>query len=277
MDSFLKQLSRALFTNFETSVQQLLTSSGRFHKARVCACCDCFLDCDENGIVSLQSLIKMSSKCKGDPGVPQELRRYYTVPNLPELDELLLSPRSTFLLNLDGLLYCTECLSSIKGSHLPRFAIANNKTIGEAPQCLENLNPVELALISKSRIAKHVFQYYGGAHESIEGWHTFYQADVNQLSNVLNRLGMAGVGNSIATILVGPFTTSQRLKVNKESILRRNWVRTALQWLSDNNIHYNDVNVDGNIDDSVINIDTSGPDQPSQCSCVEMNYEYTGE
>ena len=107
---------------------------------------------------------------------------------------------------------------------MPRFAIANNKTIGEAPPCIENVNPVELALISKSRIDKHVFQYYGGAHESIKGWHTFYQADVNQLSNVLNCLGTAGVGNSIATSLVGPFTTSQRLKVKKVSNKRRNRV-----------------------------------------------------
>ena len=96
MASFQQHPSRELFTNFETSVQQLLISSARFHKARVCASCYCFLECDENDIVPLESLIKMTSKFKGDPGVPQELRRYYTVPNLPELDGLLMSPRSTF-------------------------------------------------------------------------------------------------------------------------------------------------------------------------------------
>jgi hypothetical protein len=147
---------------------------------------------------------------------------------------------------------------SLKCGRLPKFAIANDKTIGEPPPFLQLLNPVELALISKSRVDKRIFQYYGGAHESIKGWHTFYQGDVNQFSGVLNRLISAGVGNSIATILIGPFTNLQRVKVKEQSVVRTECIRNALQWLKLHNIHYDDVNIDFDIADNVICIDRSG-------------------
>ena len=83
---------------------------------------------------------------------------------------------------------CNECYSSIQSRRLPLFAIANGKTIGEAPTCLSSLNPVELALISKARVDRHIFHFYSGAHQSIRGWHTMYSSDVNQMNAVKNRL-----------------------------------------------------------------------------------------
>ena len=54
----------------------------------------------------------------------------------------------------------------MKGA-LQMFAIANDNTIGEAPECLTSMNPVELGLISKARTDRHIFQYYGGTHQSM--------------------------------------------------------------------------------------------------------------
>ena len=128
----------------------------------------------------------MKKLFKGPSGIPTELQDYYTAHSCHELKNLLLSPREVFCVHSKSFLGCNNCVSSIKCGKLPKFAIANNKTIGEAPRELSSLNLVELALISWSRIDKHVFQYYGGAHQSIKGWHTFYQNDVNHLKGVLN-------------------------------------------------------------------------------------------
>ena len=135
------------------------------------------------------------------------------------------------------------------------FAIANDKTIGEAPECLASLNPVELALISKARTDKHIFQYYGGAHQSIKGWHTFYTSDLNQLSAVVNRLESSSNFVSIATLLVRPFTSEQRMKVKEQSEVRLPFIKNALRWLSRNNIHYSDVDINAQFADKVICID----------------------
>ena len=107
---------------------------------------------------------------KETPRVPLYLREYYNVPDCPDLSQLPLSPRAHLVLELSknesGYLSCNECFDPIQNERrLPMFAIANDKTIGEAPECLASLNPVELALTSKARTDKHIFQYYGGAHQ----------------------------------------------------------------------------------------------------------------
>ena len=49
-----------------------------------------------------------------------------------------------------------------------------------------------------------------------------------------------------------------------------------LEWLCAYNIHYADINIDAELAKEEICIDSSGPDQESQCSRVEQKYEYTG-
>jgi hypothetical protein len=44
----------------------------------------------------------------------------------------------------------------------------------------------------------------------------------------------------------------------------------------ENNIHYDDIDLDASIDDNVINIDSYGSYQDSKCSRVESKFEYTG-
>jgi hypothetical protein len=277
MPHFMERPSSALDLQFESSVNDLTVNDGNSMKPRVCVVCDCFLESHESNTISLDALKGMRNHFQGPPGVPPELHKYYTAPLCNKLRKLLLSPRGTFCVCTKSFLGCNDCVSSIKRQELPKFAIANDKTIGEAPPCLATLNPVELALISKSRVDKHIFQYYGGAHKSIKGWHTFYQNDVNQFSAVLNRPEVATTGNSIATILVGPFTSGQKSKIKERSLVRRMIVRQALSWLSANNIFYVDIDIDAQISNEVICIDKSGSDCESECPSVELKYEYTGK
>jgi hypothetical protein len=167
-------------------------------KARVCVCSDCFLDCFEHNVISEKKLRKAKSLLPRE-GVFEELKEYYTVPNCLLLKELVLSPCACYIESAigdqSGYLTCDSCISSLEGGKLPVFAIAKYKTIGDAPLCLSRLNPVEIALIGKkARTDKHVFQYFGGAHMSMKGWHTMYKTDLNQLSGALNEIEGAGDG-----------------------------------------------------------------------------------
>ncbi len=147
-------------------------------------------------------------------------------------------------------------MSSIKRQEFTKFAIANDKTIGGAPLCLATLNPVELALISKSQIDKHVFQYNSGAHKSIKGWHMFYQNDVNQVSGVLNWPVVAIIGNCIATVCVGPFTTDQKSKNFEHAVVRKRLVQISLSWSSLSNMFYVYIDINAQIGNDVIHIDS---------------------
>ena len=145
----------------------------------------------EHTILLVSNLEMVHNLLKGGSDVLLCLRVYYIAPDCHAgLQQMLLLPHSIYVkgneTNQSGYLTCNECNSSIQSKRLLLFAIANGNTIGEAPPCLSSLNPVELALISKARVDKHVFQFYGGAHQSIRGWHTLYSSDVNQLSAVMN-------------------------------------------------------------------------------------------
>ena len=69
-------------------------------KAKVCLCCDCYLSPDEKKVFSIDKLKKAKVKAllKGTPGAPLYLHEYYTVPDCPDLSQLLLSPRANLVL-----------------------------------------------------------------------------------------------------------------------------------------------------------------------------------
>ena len=67
--------------------------------------------------------------------------------------------------------------------------------IGTAPKCIEALNDVELAMLSKGRCEKHIFSYSAGAHSQIRGFHTIYQNDVEHSNAVLNYMEQRSANN----------------------------------------------------------------------------------
>ena len=74
-----------------------------------------------------------------------------------------------------------------KERKLPKYAIANGLFIGSAPKVLQDLNPVELAMISPIRVLKRILSFRAGAHKSIKGMHTMvFNNDVAHTYRVLN-------------------------------------------------------------------------------------------
>ena len=101
-----------------------------------------------------------------------------------------------------------------------------------------------------------------------------YASDINQLNAVMNQLENSGDDNAIATVLLGPFTSEQRLKVKQQSQVRRSYIGEALEWLQENNAHTSDIDIHAQLQ-NVICIDTSGQDVKSGYSRVETNFEFT--
>ena len=138
---------------------------------------------------------------------------------------------------------CAECktglkLSSLQNGKLPKFAIANSLPIGCAPDCLENLNEVELALVSQARMRGHLFTFWGGCHKSIKGWHSFYDVNPSHSSGVLQQVSQLTQSGNIGVVLNGPFTQQQKQKVLQKVNVNITNVVKAFNWLQANNILY---------------------------------------
>ena len=141
---------------------------------------------------------------------------------------------------------CSECkggctAKTLMKGELPRFTIANGMVVGEAPECLRQLNEIELALVSQACFGGHLFAYWGGCHRSIKGWHSFYEVDAGHATSVVDRVGKITECNNIAVVLCGPFTPRQKERVMKKIQVNVSWVLEAFEWLKENNILYKDL------------------------------------
>ena len=87
------------------------------------------------------------------------------------LDKMILSPRSygRVVGKKKELGCCVECKNGIRcmtrkdrdNTGPPKHAVVNGLMIGAPPKVLQNLNEVELAMISLARSEKHIFSYSG--------------------------------------------------------------------------------------------------------------------
>jgi hypothetical protein len=231
----------------------VVSKNGTLH-GRTCIICDGLIKYNDWHLVSLATFVKYVPYLRGNPQVPPSIRRFYAFSagnaraNIL-LKPALLSPRSQIVYKTNSnkakehVMCCAECKSGLnmkclKDGKLPRFAIANGWTIGDAPECLKCLNEIELALISKARLRGHLFTYWGGCHRSIKGWHTFFDTNPYYTAAVLNNVSTLTSSDDIGVVLCGPFTPQQ-----KDQVLRKiqvNIPRTlaAFEWLKQNNLQY---------------------------------------
>ena len=133
-------------------------------------------------------------------------QKHFTGNQYNWLNEMILSPRSygsdpVKTMGKEKLGCCMQCKSALKNMksrtnqncHPCKYAIANGLMIGSAPQCMEMLNDVELALLSKARCEKHIFSYTAGAHSQIKGFHTIYRNDVQHSNAILNYMAQTSI------------------------------------------------------------------------------------
>jgi hypothetical protein len=233
-------------------------SDGQIH-SRVCVFCDRLVGLERVSHYTTGKQIKRAAKrvkclVKPEVGVPypQLLLDQYGIEDnteeKPNLRNILLSPRS-ILVPGKGYVTCCQCHDSAVGDDknkkpsLPPFAIARGYVIGLAPVEITRLNAFELAVISPVRAVANVFTFYGGCHEVVRGWHTFYQANVGHAVGTFTALDKFKIRNTVSVVLCGPFTKEQRALVMRKMSLNREHCRKAFDWLKKNNIHFKDIEI----------------------------------
>ena len=180
---------------------------------------------------------------------PEPLLNSYTAPH-PRLTRFVLSPLTRINQAEGEVLVCNDCRLTMEASVAkkvkridvkpPKQAIANGYLIGDPPPELACLNQVELALISRVRIYCQSWVFFGGCHQQIKGWHTFFKN--RSSSNIANieQLQLCGLKGILLVVLCGPFTSTQKALTLKQVKVNPERVITAYKWLKANNYHYKD-------------------------------------
>ena len=162
------------------------------------------------------------------------------------LKHFVLSP-ATYINDKEQVLICKPCYSELllsakkkdpNSRHPPKQAIANGYVIGNAPVELTCLNEVELSLVSRVRIYCQSWIFYGGCHQHVKGWHTFFKnRNTENVANLTN-LSESGMTGMILVVLCGPFTTTQKAMALKKTAVNPGKVINAWRWLKENNIRF---------------------------------------
>ena len=180
---------------------------------------------------------------------PPSLIDQYTADD-SRLSNYLLSPRTIIDKNAvgkDSVLVCTECSATLeknstrKNARLfvsPEKAIWRGRLVGEAPDCIKDLNPAELALLSPNRVVTHAITMYANHHDGMYGWHTMFENKVENNFRDLNHLIESGMNGEIVCVLCGPFTKTQNALLRKSMTVRVDKMKAAFEWLQKNNGYF---------------------------------------
>lgn len=221
----------------------------------VCAVCDSMSkEANDWESVDLESFICFAKRCSLSKralaskysGYPQELVDYYTASGFPSLNEFVLSPRSLVDDVNDTIIVCKECCDHLekhtkRNSNPPKNSIINGYLIGSAPSLLSELNEVELAIVSQVRITCQSWIFFGGCHRHIQGWHTLYKTKPAESITTLNQVAGCELKGQLVVVLTGPFTSTQVAMTKEKTMVNRQKVVAAFEWLQKNNFHYKDI------------------------------------
>jgi hypothetical protein len=166
------------------------------------------------------------------------------------LKDFVLSPE-TYVKD-DKVLVCHDCLEALrtnyKQTHLdrcrpPKQSIICGYMIGDAPEVLTCLNPVELSLITKTSTQCRSFIFFAGSHQSIKGWHTLFKGRPGENVANLKLMTKSGWKGQILVVLCGPFTDAQNKMTRDRMTVCPKKVIASWEWLKANNYRYKDIEV----------------------------------
>ena len=179
-------------------------------------------------------------------GIMKENYQFPTVPvsilsDSLWLKKLALSPRGSYGRKGTGrskwgVSCCCQCHSAVSGKKTPLYAIVNNNFFGNAPECLRELTPVELAMITPVTGHGWCFSWVGGTQKNLKGTLSFMRVDQLDIARAVTQMKVMGLTSHVVVLLTGKVTKSQRDKVTKK--IRTDKVITAVEWLVRNNVQW---------------------------------------
>jgi uncharacterized CHY-type Zn-finger protein len=219
-------------------------------KPIICSVCDSMpTEAQWSTFVDLEKFKLLLLKCKiGKKDslkyYKEEIKSQYTAKH-DELKDFILSPE-TYVNEENEVLVCKQCLLELETNAKllkarrgpPTESIINGYMIGEAPFCITQLNPVELSLITLTATQCQSWIFFGGCHQSIKGWHTFFKGKPGE--NVANMTLMTESGwkGKIIVVLCGPFTKEQHKLTIERITVDPKMVITGWNWMLRNNYRY---------------------------------------
>jgi hypothetical protein len=181
---------------------------------------------------------------------PMELRNQYTAKDV-RLQQFILSPET--LVNAQHeVLVCKECLFELRSiskqrhntrCRPPAESIIRGYMIGDAPDLLSDLNPVELSLITKTVTQCQSWIFFAGSHQAIKGWHTFFKGRPGDNIGNLMLMTKSGWKGHILVVLCGPFTSEQAMLTRTKCRVCPYKVIAAWEWLIANNYRYHGLKI----------------------------------
>jgi hypothetical protein len=95
-----------------------------------------------------------------------------------------------------------------------------------------------VSLISRIRTYVQSWVFFGGCHQHIKGWHTFFKnRSTDNVGNLL-MLTESGLKGLILVVLCGPFTETQKAFTLDQISVDPLKVIAAWRWLKANNYRY---------------------------------------
>ena len=152
---------------------------------------------------------------------------------------LLLSPRASQLINerasdsnvRKAFTGCRRCKYHLSRNQMPPYAIANNYSLGTAPDCLTELNQVELALLTPVKTYGYCFSYTGGAQKQLQGSLSYYKVKIESITRAVQSFKVSGLTDNIVVMYYGSMTSGQKQRARKLHSVRTGRVLRALEWL----------------------------------------------
>ena len=225
--------------------------------ALVCCICDILANVDETMVwIDTTMLMKYCESSKLTTSLleniyPVDLIKQYSTSCDPRLANLVLSP-STVLDKENGkVCICTKCYSHFQKQekiqacrkYPPSGAIGLGYLFGKAPSVLVDLNDVEIALLSPVRVSCQSWIYFAGSHQHIQGYHTFYHNKAAETLGTMETMLSEQMNGNLLVVLCGPFTSTQKALVLKQTQVSVTKMRAAFEWLKENNYHYKNMTI----------------------------------
>jgi hypothetical protein len=249
------------------------------YRAIVCLLCDKFILPQKYHILTIEQLTQYQEYFNRNSlnNVSDSLANCYKV-NLPstpriqnirnqlQIEDLLLSPRSSYMMLVnddEGFTICTECINSLIKNKRPKFCIANNYCFGSPPACLTNLTDVELSMITPIKSYGYCFSYTGGQRHQLKGSLTYYR--MNKKSIITSIANLEAIDANIVILLHGDLTRKQYEMTKKKNTIRITYLTQAITWLLQNNSEWSNINT--TIEDIINNI--QNPDIIEDYNLVE--------
>jgi uncharacterized CHY-type Zn-finger protein len=257
--------AKHLIDGFNRDMATYTVLDGSDVRPIICAVCDSIPTCPQwattcnvKDLAALLEGCNMQRRLLGEL-YPPNLLNQYTAAGHPDLEPYVLSP-ATFVNEHDEVIICKNCLAELtsetKKAHVirrkrPKLSIANGYVIGNAPVCLTDLSQTELSLISRTRTYCQSWVFFGGCHQHIKGWHTFFKNRSSENVGDLTMLSESGLKGLILVVLCGPFTATQKALILNKVAVDPLKVVAAWRWLKANNYRFRD-DVIPNVDDIAI-------------------------